>query len=119
MDIIGNFSLSLLLPFIESACRNKAASVLQQTAEHRFLSKCFCLCIDRVHRLFRVRHPVRDEPPLHHDHFDLPVLYNHRHHLGRSDIEVGPDAECRVMDPEAFAEIIDEDERIPAAHGNV
>jgi hypothetical protein len=44
---------------------------------------------------------------------------HHRHHLGRSDVEVGPDAECRVIDSEAFAEIIDADEGIPAAHGNL
>ena len=30
-----------------------------------------------------------------------------------------PDAECRVEDSEPFAEIIDEDEGIPAAHGNL
>ena len=32
---------------------------------------------------------------------------------------MGPDAECRVKDSEAFAEIINEDEGIPAAHGNL
>jgi hypothetical protein len=45
------------------------------------------------------------------------MLYNHGHHPGRGDIEVGPDAECRVIDPEAFAEIIDADKGVPAAHG--
>jgi hypothetical protein len=30
-----------------------------------------------------------------------------------------PDAECRVEDSEPFAEIIDADEGIPAAHGNL
>jgi hypothetical protein len=30
-----------------------------------------------------------------------------------------PDAECRVEDSEPFAEIIDEDKGIPAAHGNL
>jgi hypothetical protein len=39
--------------------------------------------------------------------------------LGWSDVEVGPDAECRVEDSEPFAEIIDEDKGIPAAHGNL
>lgn len=62
---------------------------------------------------------MRDEPPLHHDHFDMLVLHNHRHHLGWSDVEVGPDAECRVEDSEAFAKIIDADEGIPATHGNL
>jgi len=32
---------------------------------------------------------------------------------------MGPDAECRVEDSEPFAEIIDEDKGIPAAHGNL
>jgi hypothetical protein len=32
---------------------------------------------------------------------------------------VGPDAECRVEDSEPFAEIVDEDKGIPAAHGNL
>ena len=45
------------------------------------------------------------------------VLYNHGHHPGRSDIEVGPDAERRVINTEAFAEIIDADKGVPAAHG--
>jgi hypothetical protein len=49
----------------------------------------------------------------------LLVLHNHRHHLGWSDVEVGPDAECRVEDSEPFAEIVNEDEGIPAAHGKI
>ena len=32
---------------------------------------------------------------------------------------MGPDAECRVKDSEPFTEIINEDEGIPAAHGNL
>jgi hypothetical protein len=44
------------------------------------------------------------------------MLYNNGHHLGWSDIEVGPDAECRVVNTEAFTEIIDADEGVPAAH---
>jgi hypothetical protein len=47
------------------------------------------------------------------------VPHNHRHYLGGSDVEVGPDAECRVEDSEAFAEIVNEDEGIPTAHGNL
>jgi hypothetical protein len=44
------------------------------------------------------------------------VLHNHRHHLGWSDVVVRADAECRVEDPEPFAEMIDADEGISAAH---
>jgi hypothetical protein len=43
-------------------------------------------------------------------------MHNHRHHLGWSDVKVGPDTESRVKDPESFAEIINVDEGIPTAH---
>jgi hypothetical protein len=32
---------------------------------------------------------------------------------------MGTDAECRVENPEPFSEIIDADEGVPAAHGNL
>ena len=62
---------------------------------------------------------MRNEPSLHHDHFDLLVLHNHRHHLGWSNVEVGPDAECRVGDTEPFAEVVNNNERIPTEYGNL
>jgi len=56
---------------------------------------------------------------MHHDHFDMFVLHNHWHHLGWSNVEVGPDAECWVVDTEPFTEVINNDEGVPTAHGNL
>jgi len=87
MDVERDFTAILVFPFIEPTCRHKTALGSEQLPEHRFLCKAFCSSID-------------------HDRFGSLMHRDHRVRAARGDIEVRPETDGRVYDPESPAEVI-------------
>jgi hypothetical protein len=79
--------------------------------------KGLCPGIDDRVGSFEVFCPVGNQSPLHLDQFPARgPLNDHRLPGTGRDIELRAGTEHRVEDTKAVAEIIDADERIPAAH---
>ena len=116
VEVERDFASALLFPLKEPARGNDATFRSQKIPEHRLLRETLGPGIEWSMGGRDVFCPVRHEAPLHHDRFCPLVHDDHRVRAARRDIEMRPEPDHRVDDPEPPAEVIDTGKRVPATH---